>query len=359
MSEGGTAVDIPNKYLRTAVFVLVILMCLNLLAGIRPFLRDVWLVVKVLFIPFLAAMIVSYVLQPLVEQLVRRKVPRGMAILLIYFGFALVFTVLLLKTLPVISRQLSQLAEHLPALIAQADTWLDQLAERRRSLPDALRVGVERALADLQGHVTRTAANVLGMVSTTVNAVFVAFVVPFLVYYMLKDGKAIGRAFIHLFPRAYRDEVRDILTQIDDTLGGYVRGQLLVMTAVGVLGFAGYLVIGLPYALLFAVFLATMDVVPYLGPFLGAAPAVILGFTISPAMALKVLIVNVIVQQCEGNLISPAIMGRTLHLHPMAIVAAVLVGGEIGGMLGLICAVPLLAVMKVVYTTIRGSSRSG
>ncbi|CAM3730861.1 AI-2E family transporter [Alicyclobacillus pomorum] len=345
--------DIQNRYLRIALFVLAILLCLHLIAGLRPFFHDVWLVIKVLFIPFLAAMIVSYLLQPLVEKLASRKVPRGAAILIIYFGFALLFVILVVKTIPAASRQFTQLAEHLPELIARVDGWLDGLAAQKRYLPDALRIGVERGLAQIQNNVTHYAAGVFDMLSSTLNAVFVAFVVPFLVYYMLKDGKAMGRAVVHLFPKQYRDEVQVILVGIDDTLGSYVRGQMMVMTAVGVLGFAGYLIIGLPYALLMAIFLAVMDVVPYLGPFLGAAPALILAFTVSPLMALKVLIVNVLVQQCEGNLISPAIMGRTLHLHPMAIVAAILVGGEVGGMLGLICAVPVLAVAKVVYTNVR------
>jgi predicted PurR-regulated permease PerM len=346
-------VEISNKYLRAALFTLLVLMCLYLVAQLRDFLADVWAVLRVLFIPFLAAMVVSYLLQPLVERLVARKVPRGAAILIIYFGFAVLLAALVVKMIPIASRQFTQLADHLPQMIAQADQWLDGIAARKRYLPDALRVGVEHALAQLQRNATQYAANFVDFLTGTVSAVFVAFVVPFLVFYMLKDAKAIGRGIVHLFPKPYRSEVREILAGIDETLGGYIRGQLLVMTAVGVLTYAGYLVIGLPYALLLAIFLFLMDIVPYIGPFLGAAPALILGFSISPMMALKVLIVNIIVQQCEGNLISPAIMGRTLHLHPMAIVAAILVGGQIGGMLGLICAVPVLAVAKVVYTHVR------
>ena len=350
---GGDLTDASNKYLRAALLVLLILASLYLLAQLRGFLHDMWTVVKVLFVPFLAAMVVTYILQPVVEKLVRRRVPRGIAILVIYFGFALVATVAILQAIPIVSRQVSQLVAHLPHVIARTDHMMDELAARKRYLPDAVRVGVESALGQAEQNLTRYAARLVSMLTGTVSALFVVFVVPFLVFYMLKDARAIGRGIVRLFPLHYRDEVRTILAGVDDTLGSYVRGQLLVMVMVGLLTWTGYLVVGMPYSLLLALFLGLMDIIPYLGPFIGAAPALLLALSISPVMALKVLIVNLIVQQLEGNLITPQIMGRTLALHPMAIVAAVLVGGEVGGILGLVCAVPVLAVLKVIYTNIR------
>jgi predicted PurR-regulated permease PerM len=190
------------------------------------------------------------------------------------------------------------------------------------------------------------------MLSNTVSAIFVAFVIPFVAFYMLKDARVMGRAVVRLFPVKYRVEVKKILSGIDETLGSYVRGQLLVMLSVGILTYAGFLIIRMPYAFLLSLFLGMMDIIPYLGPFIGAAPAVILAFSVGPQMVLKVLLVNVIVQQLEGNLLSPAIMGKTLHLHPLAIAASVLIGGEMGGILGMVCAVPLLAVVKVTWTSI-------
>lgn len=335
------------------VSLFVTLLCIFLIAQLREFFHDIWTVIKALLIPFLAAMVVSYVLQPVVELLVRRRVPRGAAILIIYFAFSVVVVVAIVQAIPAVARQMTQLGNHIPELLTRADQWIDQISARKQYLPDGLRRGVEAALGQFEHKLTASAGQILSFLTSTVSAVFIAFVVPFLVYYMLKDARAMGRAFIHLVPRGYRSQAKEILTSVDATLGSYVRGQLLVMVAVGILTFAGLLVIGMPYALLFALFLAAMDIIPYLGPFIGAAPALILAFSISPGMALKVLIVNLIVQQCEGNLISPQIMGRTLHLHPMAIVAALLVGGEIGGVLGMICAVPVLAVVKVVYTNIR------
>jgi predicted PurR-regulated permease PerM len=345
--------DLSGKYFRVVVLVFMTLLCIFLIAQLREFFHDIWVVIKALLIPFLAAMVVSYLLQPIVELLVRRRVPRGAAILIIYFTFALVVVVAIVQAIPAVARQMTQLGNHMPDLMARADHWIDQIAAHKQYLPDALRRGVEATFGQFERNLTAYGGQILSMLTSTVSAVLIAFVVPFLVYYMLKDARAMGRAFIHLVPKGYRSQAKEILTSVDETLGSYVRGQLLVMVSVGILTFAGFLVIGMPYALLLALFLAAMDIIPYLGPFIGAAPALLLALSMSPGMALKVLIVNLIVQQCESSFISPQIMGRTLHLHPMAIVAALLVAGEIGGVLGMICAVPVLAVAKVVYTNIR------
>lgn len=345
--------DFSGKYFRIVGSVFMTLLCIYLVGQLRGFFHDIWMVCKALLIPFLAAMVVAYLLQPIVELLVRRRVPRGAAILIIYVAFALIVVIAVLQAIPQVAKQMTQLGNHIPEIITKTDRWLDEMAARKQYLPDALRRGVEAALSQFEQNLTSYATRLIFMLTSTVSAVFIAFVVPFLVFYMLKDARAMGRAFIHLVPKPYRSQAKEILSSVDTTLGSYVRGQLLVMVAVGILTYAGFLVVGMPYALLLALFLAAMDIIPYLGPFIGAAPALILAFSISPTMALKVLIVNLIVQQCEGNLISPQIMGRTLHLHPMAIVAALLLGGEIGGVLGMICAVPVLAVVKVVYTNIR------
>ncbi|WP_035451975.1 AI-2E family transporter [Alicyclobacillus herbarius] len=344
---------VTDGYLRFVVAVFVTLLCLYLIGQLRAFFGDIWAVIKVVLIPFLAALIISYVLQPIVELLVRRRVPRTAAIALIYIAFILLVAVLVVNCIPLVSQQINQLMVHLPGLVKRVDTWLDNLSVHTRYLPDTLRKTVESATAHLEQRVNAWLTRLISGLSGTVNAIFVAFTIPFLVFYMLKDARAIGRAMVRLFPAQHRDEVRHILTGIDDTLGRYVRGQLLVMVVVGILTYAGLLIVHMPYALLLALLMALMDLVPYIGPFLGATPAVLLAFAISPQMALKVILVNAAVQQLEGNLISPQIMGRTLDLHPMLIVAAILIGGEIGGMLGLIAAVPLVAVIKVAWQHIR------
>lgn len=278
--------------------------------------------------------------------------------MIIYLAFVLVIAVLVLNAVPIVSRQITQLTQHLPMLVTQVDHWIDSMSKQKQYLPDPFRKAIESALTHGQQNMMVYAGNLLTVLSTTFSTVMIAFIVPFLVFYMLKDSRAIGMGMVKLAPRRYRARFRIMLHRVDFTLGRYVRGQLLVMLAVGVLTYLGLLIVGMPYALLLALFVSLTNVIPYLGPFIGAAPALILAMSMSPQMAFKVLIVNVVVQQCEGNLISPQIMGRTLDLHPMAIVAALLVGGEVGGILGLIAAVPALALGKVVWLHARTPAQS-
>ncbi len=345
--------DVSSRTLRVVLTVLAVLLCIYLFGQIRGFIYDIWGILRALVIPFLVALIITYLLEPLVNLLTARKVPRGVAIIVIYCAFILLMVVAVLNAIPMVNRQIAQLGQHLPALIAQADHWLDELTRRKQYLPEAVRKGIESSLQQSEQHLTQYAAGALTMLSGTINVLFIAFTIPFLAFYMLKDAKAIGRGIVKLSPERYRDDVKRTLRGIDQTLGSYVRGQLLVMLAVGVLTYAGLLVVRMPYSLLLALFLALSDLIPYIGPVIGAAPAVLLALAISPQMAMKVLIVIVIVQQAEGNLLSPQIMGRSLKLHPMAIVAALLIGGEVGGMLGLLVAVPVLAVLKVVWQNVR------
>lgn len=342
-----------SRYLRTTLSILVTLLCIYLFGILRGFFMDIWSVVRALVYPFLAALIISYILQPIVEALYRRKVPRGAAILLIYFAFLLLAVIAALNAIPVITRQITQLVNNMPSIVAQVNHWIDMVNSRKQVLPDAVRIGLENALNQVEKGLTTSSGNIFSFITSALSAVFMAFVVPFLVFYMLKDARVIGRSVVQFAPQKHKRRVYAMMRGIDETLGNYIRGQFLVMSVLGVLAFTGYLIIGMPYALLLAVFLALADMVPYFGPIIGAAPAVIIAFTVSPALLIKVLIVNIIVQQCEGNLISPQIMGRSLKLHPMAIVAALLIGGELAGILGLILSVPLLAVLKVIWTTLR------
>ncbi|WP_242548972.1 AI-2E family transporter [Alicyclobacillus mali (ex Roth et al. 2021)] len=349
-----------GRYARTMMSIALTLTCIYLVGLLRSLFLDIWGVLSSLFYTFLASLIITYILQPAVDVLHRRRVPRSAAILIVYAVIAAILAVVVLNLIPVISRQIAQLSSSLPAITAEVSRWIDMVNSRKTYLPNAVRTGIENALNQLEHRVEVAPTGLFSVVTSTLNAIFMAFVVPFLVFYMLKDAKAIGRGMVRMAPAKSKHRVRLVLRAIDDTLGGYVRGQFLIMLAVGLLSFIGYLIIRLPYALLLGAFLGFADIIPYLGPIIGIAPAVIIALTTSGwPMLVKVVIVNIAVQQIEGNILSPQIMGRTLHLHPMAIVAALIVGGEAGGVLGLILAVPALAVCKVVWTQWREARSHG
>ncbi|MDF2963939.1 MAG: hypothetical protein K0S39_5674, partial [Paenibacillus sp.] len=287
------------------------------------------------------------VLNPVVSLLNARKMPRTVAVLLIYAVFIMSTTVVLMNVIPIFMRQLDEFNEHIPQLAMKAQGLVDNL-NSLQFVPDSVRMGINESLAKLEKGISVTVSNYIDGIGSTINMVFVAFIIPFLAFYILKDFQLIEKTVLAIVPKAKRKQVITLLVDIDTALGNYIRGQLLVCVIIGLLAYAGYWLIGMPYALLLACLVAVFNIIPYLGPFFGAAPALIMASTVSLKMVLMVAIVNTICQILEGNVISPQVVGRSLKMHPLFIIFALLVGGEFAGIIGLILAVPFFAVMKVI-----------
>ena len=336
-----------SRLFRGLVYTILILAVLLLLQQLKPVLLQVYGFLKAVLAPFIIAMIISYVLNPVVTLLAERRVPRSVAVLLIYAVFAAAVTVILLNAIPMIAEQVEQLNRHAPELTMRAQNLMDQL-NNHSFLPESVRNAINKSLIDLEKRMAEAALSFMNNIGSMLNAVFVAFIIPFLAFYILKDLDAFERAIINYVPRSRRQGVIRLFKDIDEALGNYIRGQFIVCAIVGLLAYTGYWLIGLPYPLLLATFVAVTNVIPYLGPFIGAAPALLVASTVSLKMVLFTVLVNTLCQIIEGNVISPQVVGRSLHMHPLTIIFALLVGGEIAGLIGMILAVPAFAAAKVV-----------
>lgn len=335
-----------SKFFRYGVLLLLGLIILYFLWLLRPLFFTTYRFLKTIIAPFAIAMIISYVLNPVVNMLSGRKVPRGMAVLLIYVFFLTCFGVILMNIIPILMEQLGELNEHLPEITMHAQGFLSDLDNPL--MPDGVRSGMNQWFFQLEDRMSSTISGIMDNIGSLINTLLNIFIVPFLIFYILKDFDVFERAVVSIIPGAHRKGIVVMLKEIDAALGHYIRGQFLVCVIIGALAYAGYMIIGMPYALLLASIVAIFNIIPYLGPFLGAAPTVIMASTMSIKMVIMVIVVNVVCQILESNVVSPQVVGRTLNLHPLAIIFALLVGGEIAGIPGLILAVPIMAVLKVV-----------
>ncbi|AIQ65091.1 permease [Paenibacillus stellifer] len=335
-----------NKTFRWMVGVLLGLIILYFIWQLRPMLMNIFTFLKAVLAPLLAAMIISYVLNPVVSLLARRKMPRGAAVLLIYAVFLTALAVIAINLIPMLIEQLEELNEHLPEITLRAQGLMHSMDTRL--IPQGVETGMNNWFFQWESRLAKGISNFLDHIGTTIGVVFDAFIIPFLVFYILKDFDVFERMVISCLPRSRRKSIVKMLRDIDIALGNYIRGQFIVGVMIGILAYIGYALIGIPYALLFACFVAIFDIVPYLGPFLGAAPALVMASTVSIRLVLLVIVVNTLCQMLESNVISPQVVGRTLHLHPLLIIFALLVGGELAGIIGLILAVPVFAAGKVV-----------
>jgi predicted PurR-regulated permease PerM len=335
-----------NRWFVGMMFTLLGLAIVFMLLQIRPLLLSIYDFASAVLTPFIIAMIISYVLHPIVRLLNQRKVPRTIAVLLIYTVFITSTTVILMNLIPMFMQQLYELNEHTPELTFKAQSLMNTVKDNE-FIPESIRSGINNSFARLETYISTTISEYINGIGNTINTLFIAFIIPFLAFYILKDFKLLERAVLMVVPKTHRQKMAKLLIDIDTALGNYIRGQFLVCIIIGCLAYIGYWIIGMPYALLLASVVTIFNIIPYLGPFFGAAPAIIMATTISWKMVLYVILVNAIVQIMEGNIISPQVVGRSLHMHPLSIIFALLVGGELAGIIGLILAVPFFAVLKV------------
>lgn len=193
-------------------------------------------------------------------------------------------------------------------------------------------------------------SNITNFIGFVANVVIVLVIIPFVLFYMLKEGEKAPNQALRLLPEKQRKEGQRILKDMDTALSSYIQGQIMVSICVGVLIYIGYLIIGIEYSLVLGLIAMFTNVIPFLGPWIGTAPAVVVALFHSPLMALLVIIVVLVVQQFESSFISPQIMGRKLSIHPLTIVLLLLVASKFAGFLGLLLAVPTYAVGKVIVS---------
>ncbi|MGM0844142.1 MAG: AI-2E family transporter [Bacillota bacterium] len=312
-----------------------------------PVWKPVLNVVVIALIPFLLGGFITYLLHPVVEKLFKAGIHRGVAILLIYILFFGGLGYAVYKGIPVIIHQLKDLADNAPLYTDQYQGWLEYVQKKTSTWPDGIQHELESRIERFEEWLNGIVALLLTGVLKVMNSLLLFAIVPFISFYLLKDFPKVKRAATSLTPQKWRHSGGSFLKDLDESLGGYIRGQLLVCFLIGSLAALSFWLFDMKYPLLLGIIVGVTNVIPYFGPIIGAVPAAIVASTISTDMIVKVVIIVFALQFLEGNVLSPLIVGKSLHMHPLFIMGALIVGGEIGGVLGLIVAVPLLAMLKV------------
>lgn len=309
--------------------------------------------------PLLLSGVAYYLLNPLVDRLERRsKVKRAYGIVTMYLVIAGIITLILLMVIPIIRTQLMGLIDNFPIYSAQIQEEFLHLTGSEFFGKIQESVGTD--LSDITGKVTtwgtsfinNAASGVGSFVGTLTEIVLAVVTTPFILFYLLRDGKRLPDYLMRFIPTALQPQSRMVMQEMNSQVASYIRGQIIVSCCIGALLYIGYLIIGLEYSLVLAIVAACTAVVPYLGPAIAITPALVVAMVTSPFMLLKMVIVWTAVQLIEGKFISPQIMGKTLKIHPITIIFVIIFAGKMFGVLGIILAVPGYAVLKVVVTHI-------
>jgi predicted PurR-regulated permease PerM len=315
---------------------------------------------KVLVI-FIVAAVIALILNPLVAFVQRRaRLPRGLAVLAVYLAFFLTLAGVGFLLANPISNQVRTFTHNLPHIVNEANV---QIAKFQRTLDKAgIHVKLieqgKTALQTFQGKLSKSASQITsfagGLLTEIAGALVDVVLVFVLSVYMLIYGQSIGRLVRRAMPPGDGTPADDYPLLAQHAVSRYVGGQLLFSVIMGtsagvalyVFGLLGIFPDGRSYALAFGVFYGVMELVPYIGPILGAIPPVLLALFTNPISALWVALLFVALQQLEGHVVAPQIFGHTLRINPLLVIFALLIGLQLYGIVGALVALPILSVLR-------------
>ena len=329
-----------------------------------------WLLLKirVIFPPLGLAVLIIYLLNPIVTRLEQRRVPRLWGTLLAYVVVAGVVTLIVIAVSPFVADQATDFSEDWPEfteqIVASVEDGANVVEERLNVNIDTTEIhclldvaGEEAPTEEQCDEVTQefreriagSAERLTELGSSVLEIILIFVLAPLLAIYLLIDLPKLQRDVLNLVPERNRDEVASVASQVGRTVGGFFRGQLLVALIVGIMSSVGFAVIGLKFWLVIGAIAGFTNLIPLVGPFIGGGLGFIVGtVTDDITTGLWAVLVAVIVQQIDNHIISPNVMKRTVQIHPVTVMLSLLAGGTLAGFWGVLLAVPAVAVVKLV-----------
>ena len=338
------------EYATGAILILIIIFFLGKIDyALWPF----QVIIATLFAPILIGGLFYYLLRPFVG-LLSRYVPKLAGIVIVFAVIAIILSSAFYFFGPTVKTQVEDFLELAPEKVEEV------AEESETAMANFEFMGIQgweirlRAISYFESASNGLVDNIASIFTAVVNIAIVIIVVPFILFFLLKDDEKLIPHITKYLSEERKPEGRKLLKDMDATLASYIIGQALVAVTVGVLMYIGYIIIDLDYALTLAIFAMFLIIIPFLGPIIGIIPAMFVALVSGePFMAVKVIIVLVVVQQLEGNLITPNIMGNRLNIHPLTIILLLMIAAALFGFIGLLIAIPVYAVTKTLIHNFR------
>lgn len=307
-------------------------------------------------VPVACGAVIYYLVKPIYDYLLNKKVPKGIAILLVMVGVIVIFIMIITSLVPIIQKQLLDLVSQLPyyyqIISEQVEKFMqtgffETIQEQFNKInTDFIQSITER----LNGILNFTFSGIGSVVGIIGDIVITIMTMPVILYYLLKDGNKVIPFVTRMFPTRSQHKISVMLNEMNQQVSSYIRGQITVAICVGFTYIIGYTLIGLPYGVTIGMIAGLLTIIPYLGSIIGLTPALIIGFVTNPTLALHVFLVFIIEQLIESRVLQPLILGSSLKMHPVTILIILLAAGKMFGLVGLLIAVPVYAVVKVFIT---------
>ncbi|HCM90442.1 MULTISPECIES: AI-2E family transporter [Vagococcus] len=315
--------------------------------------RPIGTMFTTMFAPILISGFLYYCFKPVVSFLEKKGVGKTLSVTIVMLLLVGIIVLSISSLIPNLINQIAALTRKMPQFITTVESWADQLSNQPMLQNLDVQSYIDKWNLSL-GNIAQSTFNGLSsgigsIVSSVAGIVMLVVTVPFILFYMLKDGHKFIPAIEPYLPTKHKNEMIELLSKMGETISKYISGQMIECLFVGVSTSLGYMLIGVDYAFLFGFIAGLTNMIPYIGPYIGLAPAVFITVFSDPWKAALACVVVLIVQQIDGNIIYPNVIGKSLDIHPLTIIIILLVAGNIAGLLGMILGVPFYAVCKTVF----------
>lgn len=304
--------------------------------------------------PFFIGFVIAWLFNPLVVKLENRGWNRAVASMVIFLVFILIIFAFFSMLIPTIYTQLNDLIASLPGIFNSLKNWITNFLNNFNSsdMVDvaSIEANIFKSMEDLGTNITTNLPsmimNIVGVVFSGLGTMAISLVVGL---YLLFDFNNAADHLLKYIPKTHKYEIETLINQIGEELRKCVRGTLTIACMVFVCDSLGFALAGLKAPILFGLLCGITDLIPYIGPYIGGAAAVIVGFSQNPMTGIIVLNVAVVVQLIENYVLQPVVMSKTVELHPVTIIIGLLIFGHFFGIIGMILAMPIMSLIKVVY----------
>ncbi|HFI0038822.1 TPA: AI-2E family transporter [Streptococcus suis] len=347
-----------NQAVTFFLVTLLVLLTIFVFTKVSFLLKPIGSFIEIILLPMLLTGLLYYLLNPIVDWLEKYKISRTAAISVLFVLIGLLLVWGLAVAIPSIQEQVTSFAQNLPSNIQKIESHVTTLLENEQFeqfRPTALEMlnKVNDQIISYAQKFSSSAVNWASSLISTASQIIVAILImPFILFYLLRDGQQLNAHVTQYLPTKWRSSVSKVLTDVNAQLSNYVRGQVTVAIIVALMFSVMFSLIGLSYPVTLGVMAGFLNLIPYLGSFLAMIPAVILGLIAGPVMLIKVLIVFMVEQTIEGRFVTPLIIGSSLSIHPITILFVLLTAGQMYGVLGVLLGIPIYASIKVVVKAI-------
>jgi putative permease len=321
-----------------------LLLALMVVAGVLKFLVSIGGLVKLIVIGALLA----YILDPLTRSLEARGIGRTSSTVVVFIGLLLVLTVFVFLLLPHISGEVKAIQSGVST--AKAADLIRKIEGTIQEKFAFLGLKELNLLENLRSFTADSANRILGYFLNAVSLVTNLLIIPFIIFFLLKDGRDIKRRFIALVPNRYFEFSMSLLQKMDLQIGNYLRGQCLDALIIGIISIIVLRLLDVKYFLIIGTFAGLANIIPFIGPIAGAVPAVVVSIleTGNFTKAFYVLLAFVLVQLIDNAVVKPVVVARMVSMHPVMVLLVVIIGGKFFGILGMILSVPAYGISKVI-----------